>query len=76
MQVNIFPFVGLIVSAVLILCLFVFLRKQTKQTTLKRAFSCILACLLICCIGLIAQITLSDALNIEPIYFDYKHEKL
>lgn len=71
MQVNIFPFVGLIVSSVLILCLFLFLRKQTKQTTLKRAFSCILACLLICCIGLIAQITLSDALNIEPIYFDY-----
>ena len=71
MQTNIFPFVGLIISALLILCLFIFMMRQTKQTTLKRAFLCILVCLLICCIGLIAQITLSDVLNIDPIYFDY-----
>ena len=71
MQTNIFPFVGLIISALLILCLFIFMRRQTKQTTLKRAFLCILVCLLICCMGLIAQITLSDVLNIDPIYFDY-----
>ena len=71
MQTNIFPFVGLIISSLLILCLFIFMRRQTKQTTLKRAFLCILVCLLICCIGLIAQITLSDVLNIDPIYFDY-----
>lgn len=71
MKTNIFSFVGLIVSTVLILCLFVFMRRQTKQTTLKKAFLCILTCLSICCLGLIAQITLSNALNINPIYFDY-----
>lgn len=71
MLTNSSTLVGLILSAVLILALFVFIKRQTKQTNLKRSFSYILICLLICCTGLIAQITLSQKLNIEPIYFDY-----
>lgn len=71
MLTNPSTLIGLILSAVLILALFVFIKKQSKQTNLKKSFSYILICLLICCIGLIGQITLSSLLKIEPIYFDY-----
>lgn len=71
MLANLPTLIGLILSAILTLALFVFIRKQTKQNNLKKSFSYILICLLICCIGLIAQITLSNKLSIKPIYFDY-----
>lgn len=71
MHLNIFHFFGLVMSALLTSCLFVFIRRQTKQTNVKRVFLCVLVCLLICCVGLISQIAFSNILNISPIYFDY-----
>lgn len=71
MHVSLFTFVGLILSAVLTFGLLIFMRRQKKRTSLKRAFYCLLLCLFLCSIGLIAQITISNFLNIAPIYFDY-----
>ena len=63
--------IGLIISTFLIISLFVFINKQNKQTQIKESFICILVCLLLWCVGLIAQIILSPKLDILPIYFDY-----
>ncbi len=71
MLVNTFILAGLVISALLIMFLFVFIKKQERHTKLKFSFMCILICLLICCTGLIAQILFSKALNIKPIYFEY-----
>lgn len=71
MLTNIYTFIGLSISTILVLALFVFIRKQNSQTNLKNSFLYVLFCLLICCLGLFAQITLSKPLNIKPIYFDY-----
>jgi len=68
---NIYSLVGLLISTILILSLLVFIKKQTRQTKVKKSFTMILFFLFIWCLGLIAQITLSDALDIKPIYFDY-----
>lgn len=62
---------GLVISALLILALLIFMKKQTRQTNLKKSFVFTLFCLLICTSGLISQILLSKPLNISPIYFDY-----
>ena len=70
MKMN-FYLIGLIISSIVILWLLLFLRKNRKKKQLTEAFFFSLFCLLICCIGLIAQILLSNKLNIEPIYFDY-----
>lgn len=64
-------FIGLIISTILILFLFVFIRRQTRKTELKNSFLFILFCLLIWCSGLIAQIILTNKYDISPIYFDY-----
>lgn len=71
MLANIYTLAGLTISTGLILTLFVFIKNQTSKTNLKKSFLFVLLCLLICCVGLIAQITLSKPLNIDPIYFDY-----
>ena len=68
---NIYSLIGLLISTILILSLFVFIRKQNQQTKVKKSFLIILFCLLIWCLGLISQITLSEPLHIKPIYFDY-----
>jgi len=66
-----YHFFGLVISTLLIIALFVFIKKQTRQTGLKKSFLFILLCLLIWCLGLIAQIIFTHEFNIEPIYFDY-----
>ncbi len=71
MLTNNYVFSGLIISALLILSLLLFTFKQKRNTNLKKSFSSILVCLLICCIGLICQISLSVKMAIPPIYFDY-----
>jgi len=64
-------FIGLIISTLLIISLFVFIKKQTRQTEVKKPFLFILFCLLIWCLGLIAQIFFTNKYDIAPIYFDY-----
>ena len=71
MLVNTFILAGLVISALLTIFLFVFIKKQERHTKLKFSFMCILICLLICCTGLIAQIVFSKVLNVKPIYFEY-----
>ena len=63
--------IGLLVTTGLILYLFRFIYKDKKNMQIKKAFSYSLICLLICCVGLIAQMLLSERFNISPIYFDY-----
>lgn len=63
--------IGLLVTTGLILYLFRFINKDKKNMQIKKAFSYSLICLLICCVGLIAQMLLSERFNISPIYFDY-----
>lgn len=65
------PLIGLCFTTLLILYLCFFLHKSNHQAQIKKAFFCTLVCLLICCIGLIAQILFSKRFNIDPIYFDY-----
>ena len=63
--------VSLICTTLLILYLCLFIKRNKHQAQIKNAFVYTLVCLLICCIGLIAQILFSEKLNINPIYFDY-----
>lgn len=66
-----FELLGLIFSTFLIVCLFLFIRRNKSKQQLKVAFFGILVSLLVCCTGLILQILFSDQFNINPIYFDY-----
>ncbi len=63
--------ISLICTTLLILYLCLFIKSNKHQAQIKNAFVYTLVCLLICCIGLIAQILFSEKLNINPIYFDY-----
>jgi len=45
--------------------------KSVNKNQIKKVFSCNLMCLMICTIGLLAQIIFADKLKIAPIYFDY-----
>lgn len=45
--------------------------KSVNKNQIKKVFSCNLMCLMICTIGLLAQIMLADKLRLNPIYFDY-----
>lgn len=66
------PFIGLTITTISTLLLYIFIDKLKTQKQLKASFSCIFICLLICFIGLLLQIAFSDCLNIvNPIYFDY-----
>ncbi len=48
-----------------------YIRKVKGKNQLKNMFMCVDALLTIWLIGLIMQLTLSDPLNIPPVYFDY-----
>lgn len=63
--------ISLSVSALLLLFISIFLYKSNYQKQIKNTFLFTLICLLIGCIGLIAQILFSEKFNISPIYFDY-----
>ena len=71
MITNLSTLIYLIISTILILLLMLFINHQSNQTKIKKSFRYILVCLLIWCVGLIAQITLSKKLGLSPIYFDY-----
>ena len=60
--------IGLIISTILILILFIVTNFTQKKGQIKTYFSNTLICLLICCIGLVLQILFN---NINPLYFDY-----
>lgn len=61
----------LIISGIANLSLIFVIAKAITKSQLKTVFMFNLLSLLICFIGLIAQILLSEKFNIPPIYFDY-----
>lgn len=71
MTTHFHELLGLLFSTFLIICLFLFIRRNKNKQQLKFAFFGILVSLLICCTGLILQILFSEQFNINPIYFDY-----
>ena len=68
---NTVAFVSLIITTLLILILLVFISKSKTKSQIKYAFLSAIFCLLICCTGLILQITFCSISDIPPIYFDY-----
>ncbi|MGN1310505.1 MAG: histidine kinase N-terminal 7TM domain-containing protein [Clostridia bacterium] len=68
---NTLAFISLIITTLLILLLFVFIDKTKTKSQIKKAFIFAIICLLICCIGLLLQITFCSISDIPPIYFDY-----
>ena len=63
--------ISLVITTIINAFLIVYLSKKKSKNQLNKVFICALSLLILWSIGLIAQITLSGPLNIEPIYFDY-----
>ncbi len=68
---NTLAFISLIITTLLILLLFIFIDKTKTKSQMKKAFSFAIICLMICCIGVLLQITFCSISDISPIYFDY-----
>ena len=68
---NTLAFISLIITTILILFLFIFIDKTKTNHQMKNAFNFAIICLLVCCIGLLLQMTFCNISNIPPIYFDY-----
>ena len=64
--------IALIISVLACIFSFVFIRKNGgERNQLKNAWLIVNICMIIMCLGMIAQITLSIPLNIDPVYFEY-----
>ena len=63
--------VALVLSTLAIIAMIFLINKKIHKSQLRTVFRWNLILLLICCIGLLLQIALSNKLNIKPIYFDY-----
>ncbi len=63
--------ISLVIITIINAFLIVYLSKKKSKNQLNKVFILALSLLILWSIGLIAQITLSGPLNIEPIYFDY-----
>jgi len=61
----------LIVTTILNVLLMIYISKGKNKTQLQKIFMYTVGILSFWLIGLIMQITLSERLNIQPIYFDY-----
>ena len=71
MLTNTNTLIALIAAAIANIILIGYLSRKTNKNQLSRMFICTLALLSLWVVGLILQITLSNPLHIEPIYFDY-----
>ena len=71
MLTNITELILLIISVVACAISFSFVRKKVPRSQVKTSWIWVYICMIIMCLGMIGQITLSKALNIEPIYFEY-----
>ena len=69
--VNTPTIAALILSTLAIIAMLFLINKKIHKSQLKTVFRWNLILLLICCIGLLLQIALSNRFNIKPIYFDY-----
>ena len=71
MLTNVAELVALIISMIACIISVVVIKKKVSKSQIKTAWMIVYACMIIMCLGTIAQITLSVPLNIEPIYFEY-----
>ena len=63
--------ITLVITTIINAFLILYLSKKKNKNQLNKVFVCALSLLILWSLGLIAQITLSKPLHIEPIYFDY-----
>ena len=63
--------IALTITAFINFILILYLTKGRNKNQLSKMFICALVLLILWSIGLIMQITLSEPLNIKPVYFDY-----
>ena len=63
--------IALIITMIINIGLTIYLSKGKKNNQLKSIFIISLSILIFWTLGLIMQITLSEPLNIKPVYFDY-----
>ncbi len=68
---NTFAFVSLTITTLLILLLFILIDNTKTKSQNKKAFLFAIVCLLVCCVGLILQMSICSISSIPPIYFDY-----
>ena len=71
MLTNVTALIALIVSVIACTISFIFVRTKVSKSQTRTAWSCVYTCMIIMCLGMIAQIALAKPLNIEPIYFEY-----
>jgi len=63
--------ITLVITTIINAFLTMYLSKKKSKNQLNKVFVWALSLLILWSVGLIAQITLAEPLNIEPIYFDY-----
>lgn len=63
--------IALTITTIINIILTIYLSREKNKSQLSKMFICALTLLIFWSVGLIMQITLSEPLNIEPIYFDY-----
>lgn len=70
MMVDKLTFIGLVLSDIISLILFVFIFMKKNKNQLQKIFLTVIVGIVLWCTLLITQIILSALFNIEPIYFD------
>ncbi len=63
--------IALIITMIINFIVMMYLVRTKSKNVLKKVFIVTISLLILWCIGLILQITLSERLGIKPIYFDY-----
>jgi PAS domain S-box-containing protein len=71
MLTNVVELIALIVSVIACIISFVFVKIKATKGQIRTAWMMVYICMIIMCSGMIGQITLSELLNIPPIYFEY-----
>ena len=71
MLTDIATLIALIISMVACAISFTFVRKKAPKSQTRTAWSCVYICMIVMCLAMIAQISLSEVLGIEPVYFEY-----
>ena len=71
MLTNTLELVLLIISLIACIISFIIVKFKTSKSQTRTIWLLIYICMIVSCIGTISQITLSNVLNIDPIYFEY-----
>lgn len=71
MLINGVELIALIISVIACIISFAFVKIKAPKGQMRTAWMMVYVCMIIMCLGMIAQITLSEPLKIPPIYFEY-----